>query len=138
MSESESCCFPCSNFWEEYKFHIISKGSIAVSILSSTFTFLDVYFPHLSLAKYISLAFLNVGIIMSGYAYGKIELKAELLDSENKSLQNDKKEMMKRLTTYQFPTSNQNTERTEPTSTALPTPFNADNYLNNSNILNTG
>ena len=143
MSNDIDCCC-CDEWWDRYKYHIIAKGSIVVAVLSSTFSFLDTYFPEYALAKHISLAFLNVGIVLSGYAFGKIELKAELLDNENKSLLNDKNDLMKRLTMFQFPASTlQNTpiEHHEPFieisekaySTALPTPFNSELYLNSSN-----
>lgn len=138
-----SCCIGCSNCWDKYKYHIIGKGSIAVSVFSSIFTVLDVYFPHYTLAKYISLGFLNIGIVMSGYAFGQIEVKADLLDIENKSLQHDKVGLIQRLTMYQFPNSKPTTQPNTPentprnsdssTSTALPSPFNAQDYLCNSN-----
>lgn len=142
-NENKICCEDCVDFWSKYKYHIIAKGSIGIAILSSTFTVLDAYFPHYALAKYISLGALNLGIVLSGYAFGQIEVKADLLDIENKSLQNDKGELIKRLTVYNFPTSTQNDYldneelSKSSTSTALPSPFNAEDYLkppNNSPI----
>lgn len=144
-NEDLTCCESYMIFWKKYRLHIISKGTILVSILSSTFSILDVYFPEYVIAKYICLGLLNLGIVMSGYAFGQIEVQADLLDIENKSLQKEKNELVKRLTYFHFPVSTEKTDKsqvnTETPKTPLNEPFNEASVLhtnknNDSSVIN--
>lgn len=101
------CCDDISQWWNKRKWKILGKtGMITVSALNSLFTILDVYTGgSFTVLKYVALGLLNVGIVASTYLYSQMELKSDILDTENQSLKQDKNELVKRLTTFHFPQS---------------------------------
>ncbi|RTL06733.1 hypothetical protein EKK58_04320 [Candidatus Dependentiae bacterium] len=131
-----NCLDFTDDFWKKYKHHS-GKVSIGISILGGVGAVLS---GVSIVASSIVIGVTNVAIFFSGLAYEKLNNQAKQIIDENISLQNDKNELVKRLTVYNFPqsiTSQSNTPQNISTSTSpLPTPFNTEIYFNNSRNLN--
>jgi len=85
--------------WAKYKHHS-GKVSIGLSVLG--------FATSILIGKYViigsvGLAITNTAIFFSGIAYEKLNVENTKISSENESLQNDKKELAKRLTMFHFP-----------------------------------
>lgn len=86
-------------FWLKYKHHS-GKVSIALSILGGVSAIL--------VGKYIivgsiAIAITNASVFMSGIAYEKLNTENTKMTNENKSLQNEKNDLVRRLTHFHFP-----------------------------------
>ena len=87
------------NFWNDYKKHT-GKLSIAVSALGFTGA---VLLGHNLIAGSIIIGVTNISVFLSGLAFEKIANDNELLTKDNNSLKNEKEEMVRRYTLFQFP-----------------------------------
>lgn len=108
-NENENKCWSildCADeFWNKYKHHS-GKISIGISILGAVSSILV---GKYIIAGSVALAITNASIFMSGIAYEKLNIEHTKVESENKSLQNEKNNLVKRLTQFHFPQST-NTE----------------------------
>lgn len=87
--------------WNAYKHHS-GKVSIGLSILGGVSSILV---GNLIIAGSVCLAITNTAIFFSGIAYEKLNVDYKIVSSENKSLINEKNDLVRRLTNYHFPTS---------------------------------
>lgn len=104
--ETENCCCSCLNFsddfWNKYKKHT-GKVSIGISVLGGIGAILA---GKLVIAGSIVVGVTNVAIFLSGLALEKFKADNNLLEKDNDSLKNEKTDMIRRLTNYQFPREN--------------------------------
>lgn len=98
-----NCCENFYNCLGRHKYNILAKGSILVSAMSSTFTLLDAFTGSYTILKYTSLALLNVGIVISGYAYSEVQKKADELGDELESVHEELRKQT--IINYRFPTT---------------------------------
>ena len=103
--EDIDCFDKILNYWDEQKFKYASKLSIILSILGavgSVLIGLNMFVP-----ASVVMGVCNLGIFAQGLIAEKLKNHNEKIIDENKSLQNEKNEMVRRFTQiqYQFPTS---------------------------------
>lgn len=89
-------------FWDEYKVHS-GKVSLGISIVGGIGAILA---GNSIIAGSIVIGVTNVAIFFSSIAYEKLVNDLNNTKKDNESLKNEKNEMIRRFTEYQFPEEN--------------------------------
>lgn len=101
-------CIPCldclDEFWEEHKYKISGKVALVLGVLAGASSVM-VSFPSLLIPSSVCLTLTNTGVFFSGIIMEKYKNENKKLYNDCKSLSNEKNEMIRRMTAFNFPAS---------------------------------
>jgi hypothetical protein len=116
-NDDNICCFyfnKIDEIWEENKYKISGKFAIGLSVLTGIASILSIKFI---IPVGIILGITNVGVFFAGLSLEKFKNEHIALKETNESLQNEKNDIVRRYTNFQFPIG-ENTSQTPCTSIA--------------------
>ena len=133
MTESKCSCCSCIDMLIINKKKIIGKAGIVLSLLNSLFITLDAYYPG-TIAKYIVSGLISIGVFIGGIMFDRMAHENAKLNESCESLQNEKKEIIRRFTVIDMPTHTATPTETDRETNLSVEPINFEAMHNNNKL----